>query len=169
MLYLKGIFNVQSSSVWLKILSLVAGIVRHRFINSFPIFKTRSLVNGRLISPQFCFNFATHSTRPCASRSGNANVLSATIFKLSHMRRKLPALQPNNIVCVCCKTVRLLPVSYGWAKPGFTQQNKSQVLYIFCDHCVVNSTEGPIQKKKSHSWTFFHRPRKRAVSGRKKN
>jgi hypothetical protein len=55
-------------------------------------------------------------------------------------------LELYNIAYLCCKTIRLLVVSYGCTKTVFTQQNKSKVLYIFFIHPVINSTKGFIKR-----------------------
>jgi hypothetical protein len=51
-------------------------------------------------------------------------------------------------------SIRLLVVSYGWAKTVLTQQNKCQVSNIFFIHPVVNSTKGSF--KVCHKKTYFH-------------
>lgn len=100
MLRLEGIFNVQAGSAALNVLDLASGIIRHRFINNFSIFNTQNLVNGSLLPHRSALTSQRTALGSASdfSRTGNANISSATNFKLSHRRNKLPALHPNNIV-----------------------------------------------------------------------
>jgi hypothetical protein len=100
MFRLEGIFNVQAASFGLNLLGLASCIIRHRFINNFTIFNTRNLVNGSLLSHRSALTSQSTALGSAFdfSRTGNANVSSATNFKLSHTRNKLPVSHPNNML-----------------------------------------------------------------------
>jgi hypothetical protein len=115
------------------------------------------LVNGDLLSHgSFILQSecTAHNYPSDLSGTKNANILCGNNFKLIHTQNKLPCLKfhqltkhySGNVVCLFCKTVRLLVVSYGWAKTVLTQHNKRQVSNIFFIHPVINSTKGIIQR-----------------------
>ena len=58
-------------------------------------------------------------------------------------------------VYVGCKAIRFLAVSYGSVDVMFTQQNKSQLQYVFFLHLIVNSTKVFIRKNFTDRYNFI--------------
>jgi hypothetical protein len=145
----------------LKVLGLAPGIIRHRFINNFTIFNTRNSVNDSLLSHRSALTSQRTAFGSASdfSRTGNTNISSATNFGLSHTRNKLPALHPNNIVCLLQdNTIVSCQFWVGWTSLYTTEQKSSAVHFL---RPSPREFYGRVHTKKNHSWTYFYRSRKR--------